>query len=281
MPFTPEQIIDALYGPPPKEGQKKLEDFKKKNIPKPEKLKGERIITAENKEGKEIIFNLEEIKEYWREWYKNHNLKEFSETIEDLEINLTEDQIERIKEKSKEGFDKFILLPSPELQNQYLANLKTETEKELTGLDDKNQYSQEGTRLSDSVQPNFPNNLKVLNRPAKPYLLFLKNTKEPDQDTLDKTADWLRETFSQRNETGLILPEYLIFQRDYTEVNKNHPDHQYSTWLLDEESPQKGGSAHVLGSSWGPGGRRVGVGSYPPDDSYSFRGGRSSAIFEI
>ncbi|MBD3282406.1 MAG: hypothetical protein GF387_02260, partial [Candidatus Portnoybacteria bacterium] len=47
MKLKPEQVIDKLYGPPPKEGQKKLEDFKKKNIDKPEKPKSmESIITA-------------------------------------------------------------------------------------------------------------------------------------------------------------------------------------------------------------------------------------------
>lgn len=37
--LTPEQLIDQLYGPPPSSSQKKLEDFKKKNIPKPDKPK--------------------------------------------------------------------------------------------------------------------------------------------------------------------------------------------------------------------------------------------------
>jgi len=41
MPIIrPEQIIDALYGHPKKEGQKKLDDFKRKDIAKPEKPKG-------------------------------------------------------------------------------------------------------------------------------------------------------------------------------------------------------------------------------------------------
>lgn len=38
MKLTPKQVINELYGPPPSEGQKTLEDFKKKNIPKPPKV---------------------------------------------------------------------------------------------------------------------------------------------------------------------------------------------------------------------------------------------------
>ena len=37
MELTPKQLIDQLYGPPKTEGQKKLSDFKKKGVPKPEK----------------------------------------------------------------------------------------------------------------------------------------------------------------------------------------------------------------------------------------------------
>lgn len=37
--FNPNQLIDRLYGPPKTTADKKLEDFKLKNIPKPEKPK--------------------------------------------------------------------------------------------------------------------------------------------------------------------------------------------------------------------------------------------------
>lgn len=39
MKLSPKQVIEELYGPPPSESQKTLEDFKRKNIPKPEKPK--------------------------------------------------------------------------------------------------------------------------------------------------------------------------------------------------------------------------------------------------
>lgn len=37
MPLTSKQLIESIYGPPPAAGQKKLEDFRKKEIPKPDK----------------------------------------------------------------------------------------------------------------------------------------------------------------------------------------------------------------------------------------------------
>ncbi|MFH0820058.1 MAG: hypothetical protein V1892_03425, partial [bacterium] len=87
-------------------------------------------------------------------------------------------------------------------------------------------------------------------------------------------------------ETGLTLPEYLIFQRDFTLNHQNeqkpHPDHEYVTWLLDSEfSPDSSEPGRVLRSSWYPDYRQVGVLSFPPDYRHSNRGTRSSAIFEI
>jgi hypothetical protein len=115
--FTPEQLIDELYGPPPKEGQKSLEDFKKKQIPKPEKPKGLfSIISAETKEGKEIIFDLEKIKEESREMFNNFNLPELAASLENVTIELTKEQTDIIIQKAKEGFNKFYLMPPREIQ---------------------------------------------------------------------------------------------------------------------------------------------------------------------
>ena len=49
MRIRPEQLIDQLYGPPPKKGQKNLEDFKKKNLPKPERPKAEALLELAEK----------------------------------------------------------------------------------------------------------------------------------------------------------------------------------------------------------------------------------------
>ncbi len=290
MPFSPEQLIDELYGPPKKEGQKKLEDFKKKKVAKPERPKGaETIITAKDKEGREAVFDLEQIKERWITFYRESNLTEIAEELEKTEASLTEEQIEKLKVKSEEGFDKLILFPSPETLKNNLQRIKEETEKPLPGLPDDQQYSEEGTYLSDTVEPNFPDKIQTNNRPiAKPYFLFCKNNKEVEEETKGKTPAVLREEFSQKGEAGFTLEEYLIFQREYTETQLKsqepdpHPDKTDWTWLLDSELDQNSSSpGRVLYAYWHPGTRQVEVYSLPSSDSFPGGGARSSAIFEV
>ena len=287
MKFSPEKLIDKLYGPPKKEGQKKLEDFKKKNIEKPEKPKSmDQTILAQDKEGNEIEFNLEDIKNQWIEFYKQHNLKEIQEQVENIDIQLNNEQIDTIKEKTKEGFNHFILLPSIETQKQQLTNIKEQTEKPIKGLNDKQQYSYKGTHLWDDVEKNI-DHIQTNNRPEnKPYLLFIKDNPEVDEDTIDKSAETLRQTFEQKQETGLTIQEYLIFQRDYTQRHKQednpHPDTEYYTWLLDSElDEQSSGPGHVLRACWRSGFRQVRVSSFSASDPYHNSGARSSVIFSI
>lgn len=293
--FNPEQIIDELYGPPVKKGQKKLEDFKKKAIPKPEKPKTlNPEIIARDKEGKEVVFDLEQIRQEWTTFYNENNLPEFAKALENTNINLTKEQVEEIQEKSERGFDRLILFPPIELQQEHFEALLKEMVKEIPSLQE--QYSKEVIWLSDTVKPNFPD--KTTNKPNKittnnrektenkPYLLFLKDTLEVDSETLNKTPEQLRTLFNERNETSLTIAEYLIFQRDYAKRRKTgknpHPDTGHYTYLLDSElSPDSSWPGQVLGAYWGRGSGRVRVGSSLYDISYSDFGARSSAIFEI
>ena len=246
---------------------------------------GEIIIKAKTLEGKEIEFNLEKIKQYWIKFYRQNNLQQLAEAIEDIEIQLTDEQIEKIKEKAKEGFNKLILLPAVEIQKQNLNQIKEQTEKLMKGLKDKQQYAKEGMYWGPA-DSDFPDHIQTNNRPSnKAYLLFLKDDLEVGDDTRGKTPEILRQEFKQKLETGLTLEEYLIFQRDYTQIHikedKSHPDTQYGTWLLDSElDPQSSGPGLVLCAVWSPDYRRVGVSSYPVSIPIRF-GARSSAIFEI
>ena len=286
MPFKAYEIYkeyepDKYKTSTEKKVERVLEQAKKEGIKPPSAEE----ITARNPEGHEITFNLEQIKQHWIDFYNNHDLKEIAEELENTEITLTDEQIQTIQEKAEDkesSFNEFILLPSIELQNQYLARIKEQTEKPIKDLEDKQQYSKEGTYLSDTVKPEFPQNIKNLNRPQnKPYLLFLQNSPEVPNQTLNQTPDQLRKTLKQRNETGLTLSEYLIFQRNYAEnhlkENQPHPDTQYWTWLLDSGLASSG----VLRSSWAPGGRQVRVYSYASGYCYGSLGCRSSAILEI
>ncbi|MEW6408240.1 MAG: hypothetical protein AB1465_06150, partial [Patescibacteria group bacterium] len=275
-------------------------------------------------EGREITFDFKEIREYWANFYREHNLPELAAALPET-INLTLEQITRIQKLAEQGYNHFILLPSPELQDQYLAQIKQETlDTPLEGLAESQQYTE--THLSDTVQPNFPDKIKTLNREENtPYLVFLKDLPEAEEETRNASAQELRiilespspdkarkklkeleeelkktnpraevkefsdeflERMTGKDLKGQTLPEYLIFQRDYTKRHKEedrpHPEHQYYTWLLDSElSEDASEPGRVLGADWLPDDRRVRVDSYDSSHQYSYRGARSSAILSL
>jgi predicted DNA binding CopG/RHH family protein len=250
------------------------------------------IIRAQTPENKEIVFEMEKIKQHWLDAYEQNKLQELAKELEPIAIRLSEQQIKEIQELArKEGFDYFILLPSIETQEKHLTQIKKQTEKPIKGLKGKNQYSDQGTYLSDTVKPNFPDNIQTNNRPEnKAYLLFLKDTAQVDAETVNKPAEQLRKEFKKKNETGLTIAEYLLFQRDYTQRHINekkaHPDDYggpgKATRLLDSELDAKSSlPGQVLYAYWFPGFRQVEVRSYPASYSGSHSGARSSAIFEI
>ncbi|OGZ33087.1 MAG: hypothetical protein A2V69_02740 [Candidatus Portnoybacteria bacterium RBG_13_40_8] len=253
----------------------------------------EQIIKAEDKEGKPIEFNLEKIKQHWAEFYQQNNLQELKEEIERTKINLINEQTETIKEKAKEGFNHFVLLPSIETQQKHLINIKQETGKEMEGLDKKQQYSKTGTHLGGFLKSFFPDGIDTLDRPTnRPYLLFVKDMPVVEDETRKKSPSQLREIFKQKQETGLTLSEYLIFQRDYTQRYQTHPDAEDSTWLLDSEIRVHQDGAFgvpasyrhlVLNAEWGtllhP--RRVDIVENNLDDDISVDGARPSVVFEI
>jgi hypothetical protein len=258
-----------------------------------ELAKEEQIIRAEDKEGKPIEFNLEKIKEHWAEFYQQNNLQELKEEIERTEISLTDEQTEVIKEKAKEGFNNFIFLPSIETQQKNLLNIKQETEKEMKGLDRKQQYSKTGTHLGGFIKSFFPDRIDTLDRPTnRSYLLFVKDTPVVEDETRKKSPSQLREIFKQKQETGLTLPEYLIFQRDYTQRYQTHPDAEHATWLLNSETRIHQDGAFgvpasyrhlVLNAQWGtllhP--RRVDIAENNLDYDTPVDGARPSVVFEV
>ncbi|MDO8530130.1 MAG: hypothetical protein Q7S10_01870 [bacterium] len=264
------------------------------------------VLSVKNEKGEPAEFNFEQIKNYWVDFYKKNNLPELAEVVEELEITLTKEQQDRIKELAeKEGFDKMIIFAGNEIMQKNSAGIKQETEKEMAGLAPKQQYMEKdkdgkpvGTYLSDTVKPAFPDKIKNNNRPDKPYILFCKDAPEVDEATRKalkesegkgekkNSAENLREYFKKKGLTGYTLEEYLIFQREHTTQNKEaakpHPENDYSTWLLDSElDAYSSGPGRVLQAGWSPGDQRVGVGSDAPDGSDSDVGARSSAIFEI
>ena len=262
------------------------------------------VLEAKNEKGEPVEFNFEQIKNYWVDFYKENNLPELAEAIEKVDITLTKEQQDRIKELAeKEGFDKMIIFAGNELMQDNSVTIKQETEKEMEGLK-KQQYSEIdkddkliGTYLSDTVKPAFPEKIKNNNRPDKPYILFCKDAPEVEEKTrkpirrghggeMNNSAENLRAYFKEKGLTGYTLEEYLIFQREHTannkEAEKPHPDSGYITWLLDSElSEEASVPGRVLQADWYPDNRRVRVISDTPGYSHSDIGARSSAIFEI
>ncbi len=257
-----------------------------KELPKPEKTKSETIIIAENEKGEPVEFDLEQIKQKSIEFYKKHNLEELANEIENIDPSLTEEQIDQLREKAKEGFDSLWFFPAPEILHENLQKIIKETTKPLPGLKDDQQYSDKAIFFSETVKPDI-DKIQTNNRPSgKPYFQFTKSEKEVPLDTMNKTARFLRDKLTKEKKTGFTLPEYFIFQRQYTETHKAedapHPDTSYWTWLLDSEFDSNSTyPGRVLGARWYLSSRHVGVYSFLPSDAVSDGGARSSAIFEI
>ena len=233
-----------------------------------------KVIRAKTPEGREIIFDMKEIREHWATFYQNHNLPEMAESLPEI-INLTPEQIARIERLAEqEGFNHFLLLPQN--PDQYLPKIKQETSKPLEGLPE--QYIKDGIYLLGIVRPSFPDQIKTQNRPEKKaYLVFQKASREVDKKTKNKSAKTLCQELKEKDLHGLTLTEYLLFQRDYTAQNKTHPDQSSWAWLLDSELA----SGEVLVAHWYSGDRQVRIVSRTPDSPDPFLGCRSSAILEI
>ena len=120
MNFTPKQLIDQLYGPPKTSSDKKLEDFKSKNIPKPEKPKTLIEDSFENinisEQYKEQLQTLKETKlieklpngEYGIIGQDN---KEYIVPTLDEILERMNKNIEKYNTKIEQGFTKLLIVP--------------------------------------------------------------------------------------------------------------------------------------------------------------------------
>ncbi|MBI2053999.1 MAG: MoxR family ATPase [Candidatus Staskawiczbacteria bacterium] len=256
------------------------------------------IIKGKTEKGEPVEFNFEQIKSKVVDFNRNQGLEELANVIESSSISLTKEQQKAIVEMvEKEGFDSAWIFPGNEMMRENSVKIKEGTEKDMEGLDPRNQYSEEGTYLYNEVSFEFPDKIQNNNRPDKPYVLLYKSNLETDEETrkslkglddkeVDNSAENLRKYFEKRGIKGLTLEEYFVLQRVITENNKAeenpHPDTKNWTWLLDSElSPDSKNPGRVLRAHWNPGYRRVRVGSNTPGLSYPSVGARSSAIFEI
>ena len=120
MNFTPKQIIDQLYGPPKTTSDKKLEDFKSKNIPKPEKPKTLIEDSFENvnisEQYREQLQMLQETKLIEKLPSGEYGIigqdgKEYIIPTLDKILEGMNKDIEKYKTKIEQGFTKLLIVP--------------------------------------------------------------------------------------------------------------------------------------------------------------------------
>lgn len=254
----------------------------------------------ETGEKKEIILNIGEQIKYYRNFYKQYlNLE-----IKDKEIiriwNKNKKEIQR--ETEAMGYDRILILPDnipdEEELNEKLIETMTET------IDGKQEKVDDTYQSSNFEEGGSFHGLKNVEKPET-RIILTKNAQNMKDDpllkkTLNKTIIQLtgltpeeadrriqnQESLSIDFEAlisgqkikiqaeGLSLKGYMVFQRAYFDENKKHLDETSWTWLLKSFS-----GSRVVGSSWGPGTRRLDVSADAPGSSGGGLGGRLSRSF--
>ncbi len=286
---------DKKGGGPDTDGEKTPEELEKeKTLAEIEEIKkkikesgktpkewfGDQTIQATTPEGKEIKFELNQILEESINLYKELNLAEWTKELPET-ITLSEEQINKLKEQiEKHGFNRMKIFPSVETQQKTLKILKTEANQPMKGLDDNEQYKKGKIDIWGSVEPHFPDGIRTKNRPKGIYIQLYKDDGGMPGETLKTKYTEARKIQKENNLQGYTLPEYLIFQREFTKENKKHPEHNNWTWLTDSEIGDLA-SAQVLYSYWHSDVGRVLVGSFGSGFRPDNLGFRSSAVLPI
>jgi len=242
------------------------------------------VIIAENKEGKEVLFDLAEIRRQWVQFYDTHGLSEILKDHQGhdtlpADIKLTPEQVDLLKAKAKEGYTRMILVPAG--VEGHLQSLK---ENLTDGLAQDASNNPIPTFLSDNVKPNFPNQIQTTDprRLGKAYLLMTNPDAALYPGTKGQSADEIIRTFADQavNVSGLTLADFLIEERQYFDETGQHLvdwGKNEWTWLLSSRDV----ASRVLDAGWGPGSRRVRVDSRPSDDRSSLLGARSSVVLAL
>ncbi|MBI5077538.1 hypothetical protein HZB94_04120 [Candidatus Falkowbacteria bacterium] len=248
------------------------------------RARGELIssFTEITREGKEIAFDLEQIRQESREFYQAHNLEEFANALSE-EIRLSPESEARLRKAMQNGFDRAIFLPGIELQRQNQDALIQElAANPRPGLPNQEQYT--APYINEVVKTER----ETKNRPQGKGYLLLYNSGSIPGSTKGKTfvsaKEKLDKLFGKGNWDGLTLEEYLVLQRQELEERGNHSFDSYSdvgaesqwTWLLDSRV-----SSGCVGARWSPGRRRVDVGWFGSVDSGSSLGARPAVVVPI
>ena len=267
-----EDVKDALAA---------LHDIDVSKLPKKvrkllEKKSSHDIILAETTDGKELRFDLNEIREQWKVFYEEHGLENLANLLP-KNIALTPKQIETLKAKAREGYTRAILVPAG-IEN-HLQKLK---EKLTDGLENDVEGNPIETWLSEDVKPSFPDNIKTKDakRVGKAYLLLTNPNESLVPGSKNKSADKLIAEFEANGISGLTLADFLIEERKHFEETGKHLvdwSNNEWTWLLESRA----GASRVLGAGWSPDNLQVRVSSHSADRQDPYLGARSSVVLSI
>ncbi len=239
------------------------------------------VILAETTDGKEIRFDLKEIRQTWETFYGTHNLKQLADALPN-EIKLTPAQIDLLKQKAKEGYTRAILIPANAEQSLQLLkeNLTDGYEKNPDGIPIKTFLADHSDKKG--VASSFPNQIETTDpkRKGKAYLLLTNPNESLAPDSKNKSADELVAEFQAKGLSGLTLADFFIEERRHFEETGKHlidwGKSDYS-WLLSSRD----GASRVLNAGWDPGDHRVDVYSCPSGYRSSNLGARSSVVLEL
>ena len=242
------------------------------------------VIVAENKEGKEVLFDLAEIRRQWVQFYETHHLagilkdKQGHDTLP-ADIKLTPEQVDLLKAKAKEGYTRMILVPAG--VEGHLQSLK---ENLTDGLAQDASNNPIPTYLSDNVKPSFPNQITTTDprRLGKAYLLMTNPDAALHPGTKGQSADEIIRTFADPavNVSGLTLADFLIEERQHFDETGQHLvdwGKNEWTWLLSSRDA----ASRVLDAVWSPDDHRVRVVSRSPEDRHPYLGARSSVVLAL
>src|SRR3989338_1521737 len=242
------------------------------------------VIVAENKEGKEVLFDLAEIRRQWVQFYETHHLagilkdKQGHDTLP-ADIKLTPERVDLLKAKAKEGYTRMILVPAG--VEGHLQSLK---ENLTDGLAQDASNNPIPTHLSDNVKPNFPNQIQTTDprRLGKAYLLMTNPDVALHPGTMGQSADEINEKFTDPavNVSGLTLADYLIEERQHFNATGQHLvdwGKNEWTWLL----ASRDAASRVLPAGWHPSHRRVEGRSSSPGGRNPYLGARSSVVLAL
>jgi hypothetical protein len=260
-------------------------------------------LTVQTESKETIKLNLGLVYEESKTFYQEHNLSVLLERLPRFEqIELTPEQLKRIHEAMKEGFDRAIFFPSAETLSASFDNLIIQTAAKPL---DKMKFPNIADNDNYPVPPNIndtwkdPSKRQSFNRPkGQPYLLLYSSKPIPNETTIETKKEPLKNRtfpdliliFEQKQWQGLMIEEHLILQRKETEARQNRSFDAYDddaaksewSWLLDTREVDPTGAARAVPYvDWNSEECRVNV--FSPGSSYTnlYLGARPAVVVPI